>query len=171
MQVATLIAVYANWSFAKIKGCGWRWAGVIWLYSLVFYIPLDFFKFFIRYILSGKAWDNLFDQKVQQRLSLNFLNTRLFATDFSHIHPCPCYHRLPLPQKRTMEERKGKLNGLLRRELFMASKHRTPPIYSLTRAASLSSLRLPSRPSDELRLLGMLSVIFNSINGMPFLHN
>ncbi|KAK8967765.1 Plasma membrane ATPase 4 [Platanthera guangdongensis] len=61
--VATFIAVYANWGFAKIKGCGWGWAGVIWLYSLVFFLPLDFLKFAIRYILSGKAWDNLIEGK------------------------------------------------------------------------------------------------------------
>eukprot|EP00494_Astrolonche_serrata_P034390 UN34659 len=39
--VATLIAVYANWDFARIKGIGWGWAGVIWLFSIVFYFPLD----------------------------------------------------------------------------------------------------------------------------------
>lgn len=61
--VATLIAVYANWNFARVKGCGWGWAGVIWLYSIVFYFPLDIMKFAIRYILSGKAWDNLIDNK------------------------------------------------------------------------------------------------------------
>ncbi|XWS28115.1 hypothetical protein CRYUN_Cryun25bG0037800 [Craigia yunnanensis] len=61
--VATLIAVYPNWGFAKIKGIGWGWAGVIWLYSIVFYIPLDLIKFAIRYILSGKAWLNLLENK------------------------------------------------------------------------------------------------------------
>ncbi|KAK8954914.1 Plasma membrane ATPase [Platanthera zijinensis] len=61
--VATFLAVYANWGFAKIKGCGWGWAGVIWLYNLVFFLPLDFFKFAIRYILSGKAWDNLLENR------------------------------------------------------------------------------------------------------------
>ncbi|KAF1891166.1 hypothetical protein Lal_00001307, partial [Lupinus albus] len=61
--IATLIAVYANWSFAKIKGVGWGWAGVIWLYSLVFYFPLDIIKFAIRYILSGKAWINMLENK------------------------------------------------------------------------------------------------------------
>ncbi|KAI3766420.1 hypothetical protein L2E82_16477 [Cichorium intybus] len=25
--VATLIAVYVDWSFARIKGIGWKWAG------------------------------------------------------------------------------------------------------------------------------------------------
>lgn len=38
-------------------------AGVIWIYSIVFYVPLDFMKFAIRYILSGKAWDNLLENK------------------------------------------------------------------------------------------------------------
>ncbi|KAE8702061.1 Plasma membrane ATPase [Hibiscus syriacus] len=61
--VATVIAVYADWGFARIKGIGWGWAGVIWLYSIVFYIPLDLMKFAIRYILSGKAWLNLLENK------------------------------------------------------------------------------------------------------------
>ncbi|KAF1887661.1 hypothetical protein Lal_00040715 [Lupinus albus] len=61
--IATLIAVYADWGFAKVKGIGWGWAGVIWLYSIVFYFPLDIMKFAIRYILSGKAWVNMLENK------------------------------------------------------------------------------------------------------------
>ncbi|GAB4849972.1 ATPase 8, plasma membrane-type [Ancistrocladus abbreviatus] len=61
--VATLIAVYADISFADISGIGWGWAGVIWLYSLVFYVPLDIIKFTVRYALSGQAWNLLFDRK------------------------------------------------------------------------------------------------------------
>jgi len=63
-QIATVIAVYANWGFADIKGCGWGWAGVVWLYNIVFYIPLDLLKFAIRYTLSGRAWQNLFERRV-----------------------------------------------------------------------------------------------------------
>ncbi|KAI8018065.1 Plasma membrane ATPase 4 [Camellia lanceoleosa] len=62
--VATLIAVYANWEFADMKGIGWGWAAVIWIYSIVFYIPLDVFKFLIRYALSGRAWDNLLENRI-----------------------------------------------------------------------------------------------------------
>ncbi|RWR77765.1 plasma membrane ATPase 4 [Cinnamomum micranthum f. kanehirae] len=57
LHVATVIAVYASWGFARIKGVGWGWAGVIWLYSLVIYLPLDLIKISVRYALSGKAWD------------------------------------------------------------------------------------------------------------------
>lgn len=62
--VATLIAVYADWSFAAVKGIGWGWAGVIWLYNIVTYIPLDILKFIIRYALSGRAWDLVIDQRI-----------------------------------------------------------------------------------------------------------
>lgn len=62
--IATLIAVYAKWSFAAIEGIGWGWAGVVWLYNLISYIPLDFIKFFTRYALSGKAWDLVIEQRI-----------------------------------------------------------------------------------------------------------
>ncbi|KAF3571215.1 hypothetical protein F2Q69_00060952 [Brassica cretica] len=60
---ATLIAVYAKISFANITGIGWGWAGVIWLYSLIFYVPLDVIKFVFNYALSGDAWNLVLDRK------------------------------------------------------------------------------------------------------------
>ncbi|RRT83628.1 hypothetical protein B296_00001763 [Ensete ventricosum] len=75
-QVATLIAVYADWGFAKIKGCGWGWAGIIWLYSFITFVPLDWIKFAIRYILSGKAWDSLFERKVEPHPSPTAFTTK-----------------------------------------------------------------------------------------------
>lgn len=63
-MIATILAVYATWGFANVRGIGWGWAGVIWLYSLVTYLPLDFIKFAVRYVLSGRAWDLLLDRKV-----------------------------------------------------------------------------------------------------------
>lgn len=64
VQIATLIAVYASWSFAAVEGIGWGWAGVIWLYNIIFYFPLDPIKFIIRYALSGRAWDLVIEQRV-----------------------------------------------------------------------------------------------------------
>ncbi|MQM13081.1 hypothetical protein Taro_046004 [Colocasia esculenta] len=62
--IATLIAVYADWGFAAIKGIGWGWAGVVWLYNIIFYLPLDLIKFTIRYALSGRAWDLVIEQRI-----------------------------------------------------------------------------------------------------------
>nr|XP_010929115.1 plasma membrane ATPase 4 [Elaeis guineensis] len=61
--VATVIAVYASWGFARIQGIGWGWAAFIWVYSVITYIPLDILKFITRYALSGKAWDNVIQNK------------------------------------------------------------------------------------------------------------
>ncbi|XP_039125151.1 ATPase 10, plasma membrane-type [Dioscorea cayenensis subsp. rotundata] len=71
-MVATLIAVYAHISFASIRGIGWGWAGVIWIYSLIFYIPLDVIKFAVRYALSGEAWDLIFDRKTAFTLKKDY---------------------------------------------------------------------------------------------------
>ncbi|CAH8360066.1 unnamed protein product [Eruca vesicaria subsp. sativa] len=62
-MVATLIAAYAHWEFARIKGCGWGWCGVVWIYSLITYIPLDILKFITRYTLSGKAWNSMIENR------------------------------------------------------------------------------------------------------------
>lgn len=70
-QIATVIAVYANFKFAKIHAIGWGWAGVIWLYSFVTFVPLDLFKFGIRYVLSGRAWNNV-QNKVEEDVSSSF---------------------------------------------------------------------------------------------------
>ncbi|XP_020241614.1 plasma membrane ATPase 4-like isoform X3 [Asparagus officinalis] len=61
--VATCIAVYASWSFARIRGIGWGWAAIIWVFTVITYIPQDILKFIIRYALSGKAWDTLIQNK------------------------------------------------------------------------------------------------------------
>lgn len=52
-----------------MKGIGWGWAGVIWLYSLITYFPLDVLKFIIRYALSGRAWNNFLQNKVNRLFS------------------------------------------------------------------------------------------------------
>lgn len=78
MQVATLIAVYASWSFARIQGIGWGWAGVIWIYSIITYFPLDVLKFIIRYALSGKGWNNLLENKVHMISTISIPNHHLF---------------------------------------------------------------------------------------------
>ncbi|KAL5679103.1 hypothetical protein ACJX0J_005488, partial [Zea mays] len=70
--VATLIAVWADFGFAHIRGIGWGWAGVIWLYSVVTFVPLDLFKFAIRYVLAGKAWNNLLQNKTAFTTKKNY---------------------------------------------------------------------------------------------------
>ncbi|OEL12587.1 Plasma membrane ATPase 1 [Dichanthelium oligosanthes] len=62
--IASVLAAMVSWELAGIKGIGWRWTGVIWLYNLAVYLLLDPIKFAVRYGLSGKAWGLVIDNKV-----------------------------------------------------------------------------------------------------------
>ncbi|EOA16035.1 hypothetical protein CARUB_v10004164mg, partial [Capsella rubella] len=83
--LATIVAVYLSWETARMKGIGWGWAGVIWLYDIVFFLLLDIVKFAIRYILTGKAWHNVIDDKVNLVLKddSNQLSWRIFTNPSS----------------------------------------------------------------------------------------
>ncbi|XVE83824.1 hypothetical protein DITRI_Ditri16bG0118400 [Diplodiscus trichospermus] len=100
--IATLIAVYANWSFADIEGIGWGWAGVIWLYNLIFYIPLDFIKFFIRYALSGKAWELVFEQRIAFTRKKDFGKEE---RELKWAHAQRTLHGLQAPDTRKFSDR------------------------------------------------------------------
>lgn len=97
MQVATLISVYAHISFASVRGIGWGWAGIIWVYSVIFYIPLDIIKFTVRYALSGEAWNLIFDRKVctPNRGGSNILSPILSFHFINLLLDCSCHIFFP----------------------------------------------------------------------------
>ncbi|KAL0792231.1 hypothetical protein Bca101_063608 [Brassica carinata] len=102
VRVATLIAVYANWSFAAIEGIGWGWAGVIWLYNIVFYIPLDIIKFLIRYALSGRAWDLVIEQRIAFTRKKDFGKEQ---RELQWAHAQRTLHGLQAPDAKMFPER------------------------------------------------------------------
>ncbi|KAI8011510.1 ATPase 4, plasma membrane-type [Camellia lanceoleosa] len=109
--VATLIAVYANWSFAEIKGIGWGWAGVIWLYNIITYIPLDFIKFIIRYAISGKAWDLVIEQRIAFPRKKDF---RKEERELKWAHAQRTLHGLQPPESKTLFGDRSNFNDLNR---------------------------------------------------------
>ncbi|KAI8381336.1 uncharacterized protein BYT42DRAFT_566168 [Radiomyces spectabilis] len=52
--VATFIAVYADWPFTNIQGCGWGWAGIAWIWNFVWFAPLDLIKFGMQKLFEPK---------------------------------------------------------------------------------------------------------------------
>ncbi|XP_057447573.1 plasma membrane ATPase 3-like [Lotus japonicus] len=102
--IATLIAVYANWSFAAIEGIGWGWAGVVWLYNLIFYIPLDFIKFITRYALSGRAWDLVIEQRIAFTRKKDFGKEE---RELKWAHAQRTLHGLHPPETKMFNERKN----------------------------------------------------------------
>jgi H+-transporting ATPase len=52
--VATFIAVYADWGFTSISGCGWTWAAIAWVWNLIWFVPLDVIKFTMQRVFAPK---------------------------------------------------------------------------------------------------------------------
>ncbi|ORZ25401.1 hypothetical protein BCR42DRAFT_7216 [Absidia repens] len=47
--LATFIAVYANWEFTLVRGCGWKWAAIVWVWNVIWFLPMDLIKFSMRH--------------------------------------------------------------------------------------------------------------------------
>lgn len=159
--MATLIAVYSDWGFANIRGIGWGWAGVIWLYSIIFYVPLDFFKFFIRYALSGRAWDTLLQNKVRKvcicrfyfLYSIAYLNL-LYGHVSIDLFVSLELSRLLSQPKRIMDGERGRPNGLWHNVHCMASRRQMTRRSLMRRTATGSCQKSRNRPRDALKLQG-----------------
>ncbi|KAJ7275735.1 hypothetical protein C8J57DRAFT_1434527 [Mycena rebaudengoi] len=43
--ISSIIAAYADWGFTKIRGISGGWIGIVWVWNIVWFIPLDWIKF------------------------------------------------------------------------------------------------------------------------------
>jgi H+-transporting ATPase len=43
--VSSIIAAYADWGFTKIAGISGGWIGIVWIWNIVWFVPLDWIKF------------------------------------------------------------------------------------------------------------------------------
>ncbi|KIY53270.1 plasma-membrane proton-e [Fistulina hepatica ATCC 64428] len=46
--VSSIIAVYGDWTFSDVSGISGGWVGIVWVWNIVWFIPLDFIKFGMR---------------------------------------------------------------------------------------------------------------------------
>jgi H+-transporting ATPase len=44
------------WYFASLAGAGWGYVLIVWVWSIVWYLPLDFVKIFTRWCITGDLW-------------------------------------------------------------------------------------------------------------------
>ncbi|KAH8804341.1 hypothetical protein DL96DRAFT_1766457 [Flagelloscypha sp. PMI_526] len=43
--ISSIIAAYANWGFTKIHGISGAWIGIVWVWNIIWFVPLDWMKF------------------------------------------------------------------------------------------------------------------------------
>jgi H+-transporting ATPase len=43
--ISSIIAAYGNWGFTQIRGISGGWIGIVWVWNIVWFLPLDGIKF------------------------------------------------------------------------------------------------------------------------------
>ncbi|KAJ6532060.1 hypothetical protein B0H19DRAFT_1189852 [Mycena capillaripes] len=54
---SSIIAAYGNWEFAQVHAVDARWIGVVWVWNIIWFIPLDLIKFVIGLALKARNLD------------------------------------------------------------------------------------------------------------------
>ncbi|KAF8631761.1 hypothetical protein AX15_002200 [Amanita polypyramis BW_CC] len=51
--VSSIIAAYGNWGFTNIQGISGGWIGIVWVWNIVWFLPLDWIKFAMKATIIG----------------------------------------------------------------------------------------------------------------------
>ncbi|GAW03491.1 plasma-membrane proton-e [Lentinula edodes] len=49
--ISSIIAAYGNWGFTDMHGISGGWIGIVWVWNIVWFIPLDWIKFAMKYTI------------------------------------------------------------------------------------------------------------------------
>lgn len=49
--ISSIIAAYANWGFTAIAAISGGWIGIVWVWNIIFFLPLDFIKFGMKFLI------------------------------------------------------------------------------------------------------------------------
>ncbi|XWS49690.1 hypothetical protein CRYUN_Cryun12cG0024800 [Craigia yunnanensis] len=105
--VATAISAHATWDIAGIKAIGWGWSGVIWLYNIITYALLDPIKFAVRYALSGRAWELVFNKRTAFNTQRDFgkeAREVAWAAEQQTLHALQSSESKIFPEKHTFRD-------------------------------------------------------------------
>jgi H+-transporting ATPase len=64
--VSSIIAAYANWQFTHIATISGGWIGIVWVWNIIWFLPLDFVKFAMKATVI-KFWRNRRERQMAQQ--------------------------------------------------------------------------------------------------------
>lgn len=47
--ISSIIAAYGNWGFTEVEGISGGWIGIVWIWNIIWFFPLDLIKFAVKY--------------------------------------------------------------------------------------------------------------------------
>ncbi|KAF8812125.1 plasma membrane H+-transporting ATPase [Phlegmacium glaucopus] len=73
--ISSIIAAYGDWGFTKIRGISGGWIGIVWVWNIIWFIPLDWIKFAMKATVI-KALRQRRERKVAQEAATGVPMTR-----------------------------------------------------------------------------------------------
>lgn len=49
--ISSIIAAYGDWGFTNVHSIEGGWIGIVWVWNIIWYFPMDFVKFFAKFLL------------------------------------------------------------------------------------------------------------------------
>ncbi|KAJ7827615.1 hypothetical protein B0H14DRAFT_3720254 [Mycena olivaceomarginata] len=85
--ISSIIAAYANWGFTKIHGISGGWIGIVWVWNILWFIPLDWIKFAMKATVIKSLRERRLAQqaKVPPSAGGNYARSSLYANRVSFI--------------------------------------------------------------------------------------
>ncbi|PLW15227.1 hypothetical protein PCANC_11524 [Puccinia coronata f. sp. avenae] len=53
--ISSIIAAYGDWGFTQVEGISGGWIGIVWIWNIIWFLPMDFIKFSVKYGI--RAWN------------------------------------------------------------------------------------------------------------------
>jgi len=50
--ISSIIAAYGNWKFTHVEGISATWIGIVWVWNIIWFLPLDLVKFGMRAVIA-----------------------------------------------------------------------------------------------------------------------
>lgn len=134
--VATFIAVYADWPFTRVVGIGWNYAGIAWVWCMIWYLPMHLLDILLVQLqLNWRSWFNYPHHGLQDTQLLS--HTHLRSTRHHH-HP---RHNRPGRAEANV------LAGRARARAGLTATNKEREVRR--RGASLGAASAPPPPPDE----------------------
>ncbi|PPQ70859.1 hypothetical protein CVT26_014082 [Gymnopilus dilepis] len=74
--VSSIIAAYGDWGFTQIHSISGGWIGIVWVWNIIFFIPLDWIKFAMRWTVIRHLRERRM-RKAQHALKLERTTSRV----------------------------------------------------------------------------------------------
>jgi len=104
--ISSIIAAFGDWGFSEVEGISGGWIGIVWIWNIIWFFPLDLIKFGVKAFIRRRQANKPLDAKIDQATGVPLTRTTSRAAS---IHESMYSNRVSwlTKQQRKMGLKKG----------------------------------------------------------------